>query len=79
VFRRHPAVTRPLEQIGARTGDGVGYVRPEVALLFKAKAPRFKDRRDFDRVLPRMDRAARSWLASALERVHPGHPWRELL
>jgi uncharacterized protein (DUF952 family) len=79
VFRRHPAVTRPLEQIGARTGDGVGYVRPEVALLFKAKAPRFKDRRDFDRVLPRMDRAARSWLASALERAHPGHPWQELL
>jgi hypothetical protein len=55
------------------------FVRPEVALLYKAKAPRFKDRRDFDRVLPHLDRAARSWLVSALEQAHPGHPWRDLL
>ena len=75
VFRRHPAVTRPMDQVGATTRDGVGFVRPEVALLFKAKAPRFKDQRDFDRVLPRLDRAARSWLASTLEQTHPGHPW----
>jgi uncharacterized protein (DUF952 family) len=79
VFRRHPAVSRPLDQVGTTTRDGVRFVRPEVALLFKAKAPRFKDRRDFDRVLPRLDRAARSWLASALEQAHPGHRWRERL
>jgi uncharacterized protein (DUF952 family) len=78
-FRRHPAITRPLDQVGATTGDGVGFVRPEVALLFKAKAPRFKDQRDFDRTLPRLDRAARVWLAAALAQAHPGHPWRELL
>ena len=79
VFRRHPAITRPLDQVGARTGDGVSFVRPEIALLYKAKAPRFKDQRDFDWVLPHLDRAARSWLASALEQAHSGHPWRELL
>ena len=54
----------------------VGFVRPEVALLFKAKAPRFKDQRDFDRVLPRLDRAARSWLASGLAQAYPGTPGR---
>jgi hypothetical protein len=57
------------------TTDGVPVIAPEIALLFKAKAPRFKDQRDFDRVLPHLDRAARSWLASALEQAHPDHPW----
>jgi hypothetical protein len=79
VFRRHPAITRPPHQVEATTGDGVGFVRPEVALLYKAKAPRFKDQRDFDRVLPHLDRAARSWLASALEQAHPGHAWQKRL
>jgi uncharacterized protein (DUF952 family) len=78
-FRRHPAITRVLDQVGAATPDGVPFVRPEVALLFKAKAPRFKDERDFDHVVPHLGRAARTWLASALDRAHPGHPWRTRL
>ena len=78
-FRRHPSLTRPLDQIGATSPDGVPYVRPEVALLFKAKAPRFKDERDLDRVLPHLDTAARGWLASALNQAHSGHPWRARL
>jgi uncharacterized protein (DUF952 family) len=41
----------------------------------QSKTLRFKDQRDFDRALPYLDRAARSWLASALRQVHPGHPW----
>jgi hypothetical protein len=76
VFRRHPAVRRPLAEVGTTTSDGVAVVRPEVALLFKAKGPRFKDQRDFDRVLPHLDEATRAWLASALEQAHPGHTWR---
>jgi hypothetical protein len=42
----------------------------------KAKGSRFKDQRDFDRVLPHLDRTARAWLASVLEQAHPGHAWR---
>jgi uncharacterized protein (DUF952 family) len=75
VFRRHVGVSRPLHQVGVITTGRVPVVVPEIALLFKAKAPRFKDQRDFDRVLPHLDRAARGWLASALEQAHPGHPW----
>jgi uncharacterized protein (DUF952 family) len=76
VFRRHPAITRPLHQLGRATADGVPFVAPEVALLFKAKLPRFKDQRDFDRVLPHLDGPARAWLAWALEQAYPGNPWR---
>jgi uncharacterized protein (DUF952 family) len=75
VFRRHGAVTRPLDQVGMMNPAGVPFVRPEIALLFKAKAPRFKDERDFDQVLPRLGADARAWLASALDVAHPGHPW----
>jgi uncharacterized protein (DUF952 family) len=75
VYRRHHGVSRLLRQVGVITTGGVPVVAPEIALLFKAKAPRFKDQRDFDRVLPHLDRAACSWLASALEQAYPGHPW----
>ena len=75
VFRRHPAVTRPLAEVGTTTADGLAVVRPEIALLFKAKGPRFKDQRDFDRVLPHLSGAARAWLSSALAEAHPGHAW----
>ena len=78
VFRRHPAVARPLHELGAATADGVPFVRPEVALLFKAKGIRFKDRRDFERVRPHLDGPARAWLASALQQAHPGHAWIEV-
>ncbi len=74
VFRRHPALTRPLDQVGMAGPDGVPFVRPEIALLYKAKAPRFKDERDFDRVLPHLDEPARAWLAASLD-----HPWRARL
>jgi uncharacterized protein (DUF952 family) len=66
-------------EIGTTTSDGVAFVRPEIALLFKAKATRFKDHRDFDRVLPHLDGTARAWLRSALAEAHPGHAWRERL
>ena len=55
VFRRHAGVSRPLHQVGMITTDRVPVVAPEIALLFKAKAPRFKDQRDFDHVLPHLD------------------------
>jgi hypothetical protein len=56
------------------TLDGIPLVRPEIALLFKAKTPRFKDQQDFDRILPHLDQVAQAWLA--WEQAHPGHPWR---
>jgi hypothetical protein len=38
----------------AHTNDGIPYARPEIVLLFKAKAARAKDD-DFAAVLPRLD------------------------
>jgi uncharacterized protein (DUF952 family) len=73
-YRRHDHVSRPVTEFGD-IRDGVPFVRPEVALLFKAKQTRFKDQRDFERVFPRLDVDARKWLLWALRAVHPRHHW----
>ena len=78
-FRRQPTITRDLDGFGASTPEGVPYVRPEVALLYKAKAARFKDERDFEAALPSLDVDERTWLAWALDEAYPGHPWRARL
>jgi hypothetical protein len=79
VFRRDPRVRRPLASMTARTPAGVPYLVPEVQLLFKAKNRRPKDEADFDNVVPRLDLAARHWLAEALRLAHAEHPWIERL
>ena len=76
ICRRDRTLRRPYADVLARTADGVPYVVPEIVLLFKAKAARPKDEADLDAVLPHLSAPARTWLAEALDRVHPGHPWR---
>lgn len=78
-FRRDLAITLPLDEFGDTTTRGIPFVRPEVALLYKAKSTRFKDHRDFDLALPHLSEGARVWLAAALDHTRPGHPWRSRL
>ena len=69
-YRRDHRVTRDVRDIGA-TRDGLPYIRPEIALLYKAKQPRYKDSQDFQHVLPHLTSDARKWLRAALELAHP--------
>ena len=78
VFRREPSFVAPLADVTWRS-DGVRYLRPEIALAFKAKRTRAKDDADFAAALPRLDAPAVAWLAAFLDRAAPGHPWRERL
>jgi hypothetical protein len=75
VCRRDERIRLPYERVIEWTADGIPYGRPEIILLFKAKQPRPKDDDDLAAVLPRLDRTRRSWLAEALDLVHPGHRW----
>lgn len=79
ICRREAAIRLPYDRLIARTADGIPYLQPEIALLFKAKKPRAKDEADFARVLPVLAPARREWLAGALRRVHPGHRWLDFL
>jgi hypothetical protein len=40
-----------------------------------AQHARTQDQADFDRVVPRLDRAARTWLRDSVARIDPDHPW----
>jgi hypothetical protein len=79
ICRRNSQIRMPYERLIERTEEGIPFGRPEVVLLFKAKAARPKDEEDFAAVLPLLDGKRRRWLAQALELVHPGHGWLEQL
>ena len=79
ICRRDVRIRRHRSELVARSPDGIPYQRPEIALLFKAKHTREKDRADFDAVLPLLDAGARAWLREGLELVHPGHEWLRAL
>jgi hypothetical protein len=77
VCHRDARIRRPLAEALAVTPGGIPYLRPEIALLLKAKYRRAKDEADLDLFLPLLDPPARRWLADALATLHPGHPWLE--
>lgn len=75
VFRRDSRVTRPLSEVRTVSRAGIPFLTPETVLLYKAKDPTAKDLEDFERIGARLGSEGRIWLRSALETVHPGHPW----
>jgi hypothetical protein len=80
VCRRDESISLPYEHLIRRTRDGIPYLVPEVALLFKAKwAAEPKNQADFAATAGLLGGDAAGWLRWALERVHPGHAWTEAL
>ena len=73
-FRRDLRVSRPLSEKGLSVA-GVPVLAPEIVLLYKAKAPRPRDERDFRNASQRLSPEQRRWLRAALDTVHPGHTW----
>jgi hypothetical protein len=75
VYRRNETLALTRDEAVAVTVDGIPYLRPELVLLFKAKAVRAKDQLDFAAALPRLDASTRSRLRRWLEQLHPSHAW----
>jgi Aminoglycoside-2''-adenylyltransferase len=75
LYRRNPAVRRPLDALGYHSMLNLPYFAPELVLLFKSKHMRDYDREDFDNVLPLLTADARRFLHDALELCIPGHEW----
>ncbi len=79
-FRRNMEITRPIERIGMRSEDGIPFIAPEIALLYKAKAPSIKrNEDDFYRAVDLLGEERRLWLKKAIEICHPEHHWLESL
>jgi hypothetical protein len=79
ICRRDPVLRRPYAEVVRRGAAGIPYLAPEIVLLFKAKHARAKDEDDLAAIAPRLDLEQRRWLRDALERVHPGHRWLEVI
>jgi hypothetical protein len=74
VYKRDARVRLPWDE-AVHAVDGVEYLRPEVALLYKAKHNRPKDRADL--LAAQLDPSARSWLADTLDLLGHGE-WARL-
>jgi hypothetical protein len=79
VYRRNSEIVYPLSKIGRLSSEGIPYLCPEVALLFKAKKPGPKDEADFYRTYPTLNRESRMWLRDSIRTCHPEHPWLTIL
>jgi hypothetical protein len=75
LYRRDERIRRPAGDIITRNSEGIPYVRPEIQLLYKSKAPRSEDEQDFRSVWPLLTPEAKWWLRESLSLVSPGHPW----
>lgn len=79
VNKRFPDDVRPLEEATWVADDGIRYLRPEIALQYKARQSRLKDRRDLDVTWPLLDAGQRGWLRDAVRAMDAEHPWLELM
>ena len=59
--------------------DGIRYLNPEIALLYKAGPAPAKDDRDLDRACRCSSADARAWLRDSVARLYPDHAWLALL
>ena len=75
MYRRNQWLSLSRDLTVEQTADGIPFLRPEVVLLYKAKATREKDELDFATTLPTLDDEAKQRLCGWLERAHPGHAW----
>ncbi len=78
-FRYCPGVRHPLARIKGSTPEGIFYLQPEIALLYKAARLRELDDADFRRVLPHLAGEQRAQLAADIIHCWPAHPWLALL
>ena len=73
--KRLPDHVAPLDDVTWVTDDGVRVLAPEIALLFKARLDRTKDRRDLARALPLLGDDQRAWLRAGVRWLWPEHQW----
>lgn len=75
VCRRDESIKLRYDVLIEHTASGIPYARPEIVLLFKAKAARDKDSVDLAAVLPRLTSSRRELLHDWIVQVHGNHPW----
>jgi hypothetical protein len=82
-YWRDPTIVQTVERMNLQSGQGIPFLAPELALLFKSRntgnQDRPQDQADFARVLPHLSPMRQSWLRWALLTLDSSHPWLERL
>ena len=78
-YRRNDHIGLNVADLGRRDANDIPFIRPEVMLLYKSKAPRPVDETDFLYALPRLDVAQKAWLSAAVGTMDSHHRWLERL
>ena len=74
IYRRDSHVRRELDR-AVLVREAIPFLAPEIALLYKSKAPRPTDEADFRAALPKLTAEPRAWLRRAIARSSSDHPW----
>jgi hypothetical protein len=74
-FRYSDAIQHPLVSIGGVSSEGIPYLCPEIALLYKAARLREIDEGDFQQTLPLLNPEQRGQLSADLKTYNRRHPW----
>lgn len=75
-FRRNPTVTRSGTKAICYGVDGLPYLAPEIALLYKAAhVERVENQTDLDNALPHLTEEQRTRLKDGLVACYGHHPW----
>jgi hypothetical protein len=80
VSRHDDTLDAELAEVSWVADDGIRYLNPEVALLFKARQHRVKDDIDLANAWPLMDERQRTFLRDRVRRAYgDDHPWTDRL
>lgn len=73
--RHDDSFVADLDEVTWVDEDGIRYLNPEVALLFKAKHDRVKDGVDLRTAWPLLSEDKRRWLRDRVSERYPDHRW----
>ena len=77
IFSANPPIPLPMDKAFLKSPEGIPFLAPELALLYKAARPEEGNAAsDFQAVFPALDNEQKSWYLSSLHQLYPeGHPW----
>lgn len=77
IFSANPPILLPMDKAFLKSPEGIPFLAPELALLYKASRPQEPNAaEDFRAVFPALGEEQRRWFASCLRKLYPEeHPW----
>ena len=76
LYRKDSSITFPVDKMIIASACGISILAPEIVLLYKSRAPEDPPAAsDFSNASLKLSPDSCDWLAAALRKSNPGHPW----